>query len=103
MSRPPPRHWRHSKFWKSQRPTSDLKSALEKSSSYRGERYRESLPTIKAKIRQKDDDVVSLDFTDDGIAALEEENAAMEWDKPGLYLETLEYNMDSEMADLAGL
>jgi hypothetical protein len=57
----------------------------------------------KGKGKARDDDVVSLDFTDDGFAALEEENAEAEFDEPGLCLETPEYNIDSEMADLAGL
>jgi hypothetical protein len=45
----------------------------------RGEAQGDSAE-YKGKGKDKDDDVVSLSFTDDGFAALEEENAEMEFD-----------------------
>jgi hypothetical protein len=48
----------------------------------------------KGKGKAKDDDVVSLGYTDDGFAALEEENTQMEFDETGLCLETAEYAED---------
>jgi hypothetical protein len=55
------------------------------------------------KGKARDNEVVSLDFTDDGFTALEEENARMEFNEPGLCLETIEYADDSEMTNLEGL
>jgi hypothetical protein len=49
----------------------------------RGEVQEESAD-YKGKGKAKDDNIVSLDFTGDELAALKEENTAMEWDKLGL-------------------